>query len=258
MSLRKFLLTVVVAVAMMVLSNPAMASDDSWEKVNEKGEVTIGFCAAYPPFESRNEKTGEFEGFDVDLGKAIAEEMGVSAKFIDGEWQGLIGGLHKGDYDMLMTCMSKSEGRGKNVLFSDTYYELSDVIVVRSGDERINSEKDLKGKVVGAQNGSAAMQIMDSLEGLGDKKYYNYNPEAFLDLKNDRIDAVIVSMAYAVNQIKKDESYKVTGPVGDPAEIVAVMPMESVELQERVNDALKNVKSNGTWQKLVDKWLSVN
>jgi polar amino acid transport system substrate-binding protein len=154
--------------------------------------------------------------------------------------------------------MSKSEGRGKNVLFSDTYYELSDVIVVRSGDERINSEKDLKGKVVGAQNGSAAMQIMDSLEGLGDKKYYNYNPEAFLDLKNDRIDAVIVSMAYAVNQIKKDESYKVTGPVGDPAEIVAVMPMESIELQERVNDALKNVKSNGTWQKLVDKWLSVN
>jgi len=46
--------------------------------------------------------------------------------------------------------------------------------------------------------------------------------------------------------------------VGDPAEIVAVMPMESIELQERVNDALKNVKSNGTWQKLVDKWLSVN
>lgn len=257
MSLKKFISAIGVTLILMSLITPAIASDDSWAKVEKKGEFTIGFCAAYPPFESRNEKTGEFEGFDVDMGKAIAQEMGVSAKFVDGEWQGLIGGLHKGDYDVLMTCMSKSEGRGKNVLFSDTYYELSDVIVVRSGDDRISSEKDLAGKIVGAQNGSGAMQVMDSLEGLGDKKYYNYNPEAFLDLKNKRIDAVIVGMAYAVTQVSRDEAYRVVGPVGPPAEIVVVMPKGSTDLQQKVNDAIKDLKVDGTWQKLVDRWLSV-
>lgn len=257
MSLKKFISAIGVTLILASLVTSAIASDDSWAKVEKSGELTIGFCAAYPPFESRNEKTGEFEGFDVDMGKAIAQELGVSAKFVDGEWQGLIGGLHKGDYDVLMTCMSKSEGRGKNVLFSDTYYELSDVIVVRSYDDRISSEKDLAGKVVGAQNGSGAMQVMDSLEGLGDKKYYNYNPEAFLDLKNKRIDAVIVGMAYAVTQISRDEAYSVIGPVGAPAEIVAVMPIGSTALQQKVNDALKNLRADGTWQKLVDRWLSV-
>lgn len=73
----------------------ASASDGSWSKVKNKGELVVGFCAAYPPFESRNEKTKEFEGFDVDLAKALGKETGVNVKFVDAEWQGLLGGLKR-------------------------------------------------------------------------------------------------------------------------------------------------------------------
>ncbi|MCF4151255.1 ABC transporter substrate-binding protein [Dethiosulfovibrio sp. F2B] len=246
------------AITFIAFGSVAFGADDSWKKVEDRGCLLVGFCAAYPPFESRNEKSGEFEGFDVDLGKALAEEMGVSVKFVDGEWQGLIGGLFKGDYDVLMTCMSKSEGRGKNVSFSDVYYELRDVIVVRADDDRFSSEEDLKGMVVGAQQGSGAMQVLDKLDGLKEKMYYNYNPEAFLDLKNSRIDAVIVGLAYAVERINEDPSYRVVAPVGDAAEIVAVMPKGSDDLTAQMNKALASLRSNGKWQALVDRWLSVD
>ena len=98
----------------------AMA-DTSLSKVTEKGELVVGFCAQYPPFESKNEKTGEFEGFDVDLARAVAKELGVAVRLVDAEWQGLLAGLKKGDYDTLITCMSKSEARGENTNFSDVY-----------------------------------------------------------------------------------------------------------------------------------------
>ncbi len=232
-------------------------SDASFAKVKEKGEITVGFCAAYPPFESRNEKTKEFEGFDVDLGKALASELGVKVKFVDAEWQGLLGGLQKGDYDILITCMSKSETRGQNVNMSDAYYQLGDVIVVKDNNNVVNNEKDLPGKIVGVQLGSGSEQLVDKMQGLKEAKKYNYNPEAFLDLKNGRIDAVIVGYAYAVNQIKQDPSYKIVGDPVAKADIVMVVQKGADSLTQKVNEALAKIRTNGTYDKLVNKWLQV-
>lgn len=232
-------------------------SDGSWSKVKDKGEMVVGFCAAYPPFESRNEKTKEFEGFDVDMAKALGKETGVNVKFVDAEWQGLLGGLKKGDYDVLITCMSKSETRGQNVNFSDVYYELGDVIVVKKDNNTINSEADLQNKVIGVQLGSGSEQLVDKLKGLKEVKKYNYNPEAFLDLKNGRIDAVIVGYAYAVNQIKQDNSYKVVGNPIAKAEIVMVTPKGADSLTKKLNEALTAIRQQGIYDELIKKWLSV-
>lgn len=97
--------------------------------------------------------------------------------------------------------MSKSETRGQNVNFSDVYYTLPDVIVVRKEDTAIQDKTDLKGRTVGVQLGSASEQLADKMSGIFKTiKRYNYNPEAFTDLKFKRIDAVLVGFAYAVNQ----------------------------------------------------------
>jgi len=233
------------------------ASDGSWSKVKDKGELVVGFCAAYPPFESRNEKTKEFEGFDVDMAKALGKETGVNVKFVDAEWQGLLGGLEKEDYDVLITCMSKSETRGQNVNFSDVYYELGDVIVVKKDNNIIKSEAGLQNKVIGVQLGSGSEQLVDKMKGLKEVKKYNYNPEAFLDLKNSRIDAVIVGYAYAVNQIKQDNSYKVVGNPIAKAEVVMVMPKGADSLTKKLNEALSSIRKQGIYDELIKKWLSV-
>lgn len=247
-------------IAMMLSSclvNVGMA-DTSFEKVKNAGEMKVGFCAQYPPFESKNETTGQFEGFDVDLGKALAKEMGVKATFIDAEWQGLLAGLKKGDYDMLISCMSKSETRGQNVNFSDVYYELPDVIVVRKDETVIQSKDDLKDKVVGVQVGSGSEQLADSMKDhFKEIKRYNYNPEAFTDLKFKRIDAVLVGYAYVVQQMKVDPSYKVVGEPLSQAEIVVVLPKDADALTTQVNEALKQTIDNGTYHQIYKSWLKV-
>ena len=155
--------------------------------------------------------------------------------------------------------MSKSETRGKNVNFSDIYYKLPDVIVVRENESNIKSQKDLKGKTIGVQLGTGSEQLADKMKDMFKEiKRYNYNPEAFTDLKFKRIDAVIVWYAYAVNQIKADPSYKVVGEPLAEAEIVMVMRKKSDELTANVNQALKDLRKDGTYQKVYDRWLSVD
>ncbi|ABK19619.1 ABC transporter substrate-binding protein [Syntrophobacter fumaroxidans] len=245
---------------LFLLTLPAVAAaDDSWSKVQQRGELIVGFCAQYPPFESKNEKTAEFEGFDVDLGKAVARQMGVKVKFVDAEWQGLLAGLKKGDYDVLITCMSKSEARNENVNMSDVYYTLPDVIVVRQDESVIRDRDGLKGKIVGVQLGSGSEQLADkNRELFKEIKRYNYNPEAFTDLKHKRIDAVIVGYAYAVNQIKTDPSYKVVGKPLAEADIVIVAARGADALTARINQSLSAVRTEGTYQKILDQWLKVD
>lgn len=232
-------------------------AEESWTKVQKKGEVVVGFAAHYPPFESKNEKSGEFEGFDVDLAKAIAAHLGIKVKFVDAEWQGLLGGLGKGDFDMLVTCMSKSETRGQNVNFSDVYYKLADVMVVTKDNNAITTANDLKDKTVGVQLGSGSEQVVDAMTGFKEVKRYNYNPEAFLDLKNKRIDALVVGYAYAVNQIKEDPSYKIIGQPLAEAEIVIVLPKGSDSLTNKINEALTAIRKNGTYAKMESAWLKI-
>lgn len=251
-----------VVTALLILCSASFGfaadSDDSWTRVKERGKLVVGFAAHYPPFESKNEKTGEFEGFDVDMAKALAAHLGVEPVFVDAEWQGLLGGLMTGDFDVLITCMSKSETRGKNVNFSNVYYKLADVIVVRKDAAAIADAEGLKGKVVGVQLGSGSEQLVDTLEGLETVKRYNYNPEAFLDLKAERIDALVVGYAYAVNQIKADpDNYKVTGEPLAEAEIVMVLPQESDALTGKLNEALAAIRSNGDYQQAYDRWLAL-
>lgn len=234
-------------------------ADDSWKTVQGKNKLVIGFCAHYPPFESRNLKTNDLEGFDVDLGRALAREMGVDAKFVDAEWQGLLGGLQKGDFDVLITCMSKSEARASNVNMSDVYYELPDVIVVNKTNSDIRTKADLKGKTVGVQLGSGSEQIIDRMgDTFKDVKKYNYNPEAFTDLKFNRIDAIVVGYAYAVNQIKTTPGFKVVGKPLAKAEIVMVMKKGSDALTHQLNTALATLRANTVYDAIQTQWLEID
>ncbi|MCG8564620.1 MAG: ABC transporter substrate-binding protein [Desulfobacterales bacterium] len=249
----------IAALLLILLTQMAWAGDLSWQRVEEENQLTIGFCAHYPPFESRNEKNNALEGFDVDLGRALAHVMNVSPKFVDAEWQGLLGGLKKGDYDILITCMSKSEARATEVNMSDVYYELPDVIVVKQSNTSLKTQGDLKGKIVGVQVGSGSEQIADKMvDQFKAVKRYNYNPEAFTDLAHGRIDAVIVGYAYAVTQIKKTPAFKVVGKPLHKAEIVMVMKNGADQLTHRVNRALAAIRADGTYDALLNKWLALN
>lgn len=248
----------IVCFALIVcLGSNAFAGDDSWEKVQSKGEIVVGFCAQYPPFEYKNDKGG-FEGFDVDLGNALAKQLGLKITFKDAEWQGLIAGMNKGDYDMLITCMGKNDARGANVNFTDVYFNLTEVIVVLKDDQAIKDKSDLKGKKVGAQMATSSEVVLDGMADLvAEAKKYNYTTEAFLDIKFKRIDAVVCGMAYAIVQIKKDPSFKIVGKPLNSTEIVMVLPKNADSLTEKINESLSSIKKDGTYKTIYDTWIKL-
>jgi polar amino acid transport system substrate-binding protein len=242
----------------MSFAASSSASDDSWEKIKEKGELVVGFCAQYPPFEFKTE-TGELKGFDVDLANAIGKELNIPVKFKDGEWQGLIPGMEKGDYDVLITCMGKTPKRMETVNFSDVYVKLTEVIVVRKDDDAIHDKIDLKGKTVGAQIATSSERALNGMKDLiGEAKLYNYTTEAFLDLKFNRIDAVVSGFAYAVVQIKKDPSFKIVGAPLNATDIGIALPKNADALTAKINEALAKIEANGTNKKIYNKWLNVS
>lgn len=232
--------------------------DQSWDKVKEKGELVVGLCAEYAPFESRNEKTGEVEGFDADMAKAIVEELGVKIKIVDAQWEALVGGVEKGDYDVLITCMSKKEASQGNINMSDVYYNLDDIIVVHKDNNTINSVDDLKGKVVGVQAACSSEQAVDKLTGLKEVKRYNRNPEAFIDLKNKRIDAVVVGYAYAATQMKDSKDIKIVKAPVSSQEIVMVLKKGNDSLTSKLNEGLAAIKKNGKYDEAINKWLKLD
>lgn len=185
--------------------------------------------------------------------------MDLKVEIKDAEWEALLGGVNKGDYDVLITCMSKKEAAEANINTSDTYYKLDDIIVVNKNNNFIHNKGDLKGKVVGVQTSTSSEQVVDKLDGIKEIKRYNRNPEALIDLKNNRIDAVVVGYAYAATTMKdkKDDNLKIiNSPVGS-SDIVMVTKKGSDDLTKELNKALKKVKEDGKYEEIKNKWLSL-
>jgi polar amino acid transport system substrate-binding protein len=252
-----FVSALIFIVSLVALTANGFASDNSWERIKEKKELVVGFCAQYPPFEFKSE-TGELQGFDVDLANAIGRELGINVTFKDGEWQGLIAGMKKGDYDVLITCMGKTAKRMEMVNFSDEYVSLTEVLVVRKEDDSIHGKADLKEKVVGAQMASSSERTLDGMaDQVGEIKRFNYTTEAFLDLKFKRIDALVSGLAYAVVQIKKDPSFKIVGDPLSATPIGIALPKGADALTAQIDTALARIKADGTHTEIYDRWLSV-
>ena len=252
------ILGIMVIVTTMGMTSNAAAADDSWAAVASKKKLVVGFCAQYPPFEFKNDN-GQFEGFDVDLGNALGKQLGIDIVFKDGEWQGLIAGMKKGDYDMLITCMGETTARKENVNFSDVYIDLTEVLVVRKNESTIASVADLADKSVGAQFATSSERVVDGLaDQIGDLKKYNYTTEAFLDLKFKRIDALVCGMAYAIVQIKKDPVFKIVGEPLNSTPIVMALPKGADALTAKINDALAKVKADGTYNEIYNTWIRLN
>jgi len=241
-------------------SGTGTAEDTSLQDVKTSGTLRVGMCPEYAPFESVD-SSGSIVGFDPSLAAALAQQLGVKVECVNTPWEGLIAGLNNGDYDVIMSAMSPEEATAATqaVELSDNYYETSDIIVVSASNSDITGKKDLAGKTVGYQTGSSAEQSANSLakDGIQVKASnpYNRNADAFADLGNGRIDAVIVSYDYANKETDSDSRFKI---VNDPLSSVGftiVAKKGSVGLITALEDGVNTLKSNGTYDSIVSEFL---
>ena len=176
------------------------------DEIKEAGKLVIGTSADYPPYEFHVVKDGAdtIVGFDIEIAKVIAEDLGVELEIKDMAFNGLLPALEAGGVDMIIAGMTPTEERALTVDFSEVYYTaIQGVMLNVANKDSITTVEDLNGKIVGVQKGTTQEQIaMEQIEG-AEVKGLGKMPDLVLQLKNGNIDAVVaekpVAAAYANN-----------------------------------------------------------
>ena len=225
----------------------------SLAKVKEAGVFRIGTEGTYAPF-TYHDSSNQLVGFDVEIGRAIAERLGVKAQFLEGKWDGLIAGLDANRYDAVINEVGITEARKAKYAFSDPYIASKAVLIVKGDNDTIKTFADLKGKksaqsltsnfaklaeengaeLVGTDGFDQSIQLL--LTGRADATIND--SLSFLDFKKHKPDADVKIAA-------QEENADYSGVIvrkGDP------------ELVAAINKALADIKADGTYQKIADKY----
>jgi polar amino acid transport system substrate-binding protein len=152
--------------------------------------VRVGTDATYAPFEYLDSVTQEVTGFDADMARWIFGELGYDVEFVVVPFDGIIHGLNTGRYDAIISAFTITFERQEQVLFSDPYYEVGQIIAIPAGDTLTKTVDDLRGRRVGVQRGATGERLamaLSEVEVFG----YDSIEAAFVDLQEGRLDAVI-------------------------------------------------------------------
>ncbi len=221
----------------------------------KKVVLKAGSDTAYAPFEFQDEKSKEYVGFDVDLIKAVGKQMGAEVQIQSMNFDGLIPALEAGNIDLAVSAMTITDERAQKVNFSKPYYKSGLTIVVKADDNVIKSFKDLEGKRIAVQIGTTGA---DEAKKIKDAKIREFNtaPEAFMELKAGGVDAVINDKPVNDYYIK-EAGGKDAKQVGEPLtseDYGFATAKSNTELGEKINKALDEVKKNGEYDKIYEKW----
>ena len=223
------------------------------------GKLIVGTNAEFPPFEYLGDN-GEPDGFDMALIKAIGEKLGVEVEIQNMEFGSLITSIGS-KIDVAIAGMTVTDERKNAVDFSDSYYEAVQYVILPKGSA-IATYDDLKGKKLGCQLGTTGMYLIDDIiaeEASTTSSPYNKAVDAVNDLRNGKLDAVIIDKnpAEVFQGQFADEIDIVDGAqFGFEVEQYAIaMPKGDAALVEAVNQALADLKADGTFDELVKKYI---
>ncbi|WP_295809998.1 ABC transporter substrate-binding protein [uncultured Nitratireductor sp.] len=226
-------------------------------------KIKIGTEGAYPPFNNLT-ADGSLEGFDIDIAKALCEEMSADCEFVTQDWEGIIPALQAGKFDAIIASMSITEDRKKQVDFTNKYYNTPPALVVpKDSDIAGTTQEDLADKTIGAQGATTHANFAEASFPDSDVKVYPTAEEYKLDMVNGRLDAVIDDVIVLQEFLDSDEGAccKVLGTLTPDEAIygpgigIAVRQGED-ELREKLNAAIDAIRENGKYKEINDKYFS--
>lgn len=238
--------------------NSKVLGDDSLNKVKKAGVLVVGMHDDYPPMEFRDENDKRV-GYEVDLANEIGKKMGVKTKFVSNAWDGIFLALNAKKFDVIMSTVSITDERKKTMLFSDPIVYGGNAVYVKEKTTDIKNEKDFKGKIIGCEAGSTGQDVLSKISGIKEVKKYNSTPDAFLDLKNDRIEAVVTDPMVGDYYNTKDKGeYKKLNTTLTKEPIGASFRKDDKVLRNSFQKAFDDLKKDGTLSKLSTKWFGYN
>lgn len=214
--------------------------------------LVFGTDATYPPFEFR--EGNRIVGFDVELGNLIAAELGARARWVNSAFDGIFPALHTGKFDLVMSSVTITPERQKQLAFSDGYYTAGQIVAVRQDEPEIQSLDDLGGKVAGIQSNTTAEEVLKSRSGVEVRRYESIDL-ALQDLTNGNLRAVVGDAPTLRYFIKRGfPRLKTVGDLLSEEHYgIAMRPKDAV-LRQEVNAALARIRADGRYAALEQKW----
>jgi ABC-type amino acid transport substrate-binding protein len=223
-------------------------------KIQEAGEIKIGVKFDVPPFGFKNPQTNEVEGFDVDIGRFIAEELGVEPNYIEAISDNRIPFLERGTADLILSTMTINAERDMEIDFSEPYYIARGRILVPKGSD-IKGLEDLAGNGVCTALGSTYEETIREEAPDADLKLVDTYSECLELLQNEAIDAISTDDVILTGMIIQDDSLEM---VGDPLTTepygVGIKDGDK-QLKDFVDGVLKKVEDDGRWDETYQKWV---
>ena len=240
---KKFLLA---AAATLVFSANALAVD----------KYKVGIEGAYPPFNNKN-PSGQVVGFDYDIAMALCAKMKAECEVVTSDWDGIIPALNAKKYDFIVSSLSITEDRKQAVDFTAPYYSNKQQFVAKKGGEFKTDIDSLKSKQLGTQRSTQAATWLEDNVG-GDIKLYDTQENAYLDLSSGRVDGLLADK-YAIYGWLKDDpagkDYEFKGePINEDDKVGIALRKGESDLRTKLNLALKEIKEDGTYKKINDKY----
>jgi polar amino acid transport system substrate-binding protein len=256
--MKRFSLLALAATLLLATGCPGpKQASDAFDAAKARGELIVAMDAGYVPFEVL-EADGSFSGFDVDLINEVAKDMGVKVKIKNVAWNGIIGELNTGKADLIISGMSVTDERKKAVAFSDSYFDVGQVVVKRKGDERITSAKDLEveGLTIAVQEGTTGEFAVRKKFPKAKLLRFPKADQACLAVVQKKADAVVFDHPFLMSYVAKQGKDTLEG-VWEPfteEPIGAAFRKTSPKLVKAFNETLARLKSDGTYDALVKKY----
>lgn len=249
-------LFVVTVLLLSVLSQSAFALD--LDAVIKAGKIRIAVDTTYPPMEFESAE-GKIIGLDVDLARALAQELKVKAEFIVMPWDGILAGLQSNRYDVIMSSMNITPERAVQVNFVP-YISMGQVFVVKHTAKPVASEKDLNGRIVAVQVDTTSFNAVEAMKKAGIKikeiKTFPGATDTFSALKANQADVIVTDEAVGKYYTGLDaKTFLVSGIAMKPEPIGIAVKKTDTKLLKALENAVKAIKANGTYAKAYKEWL---
>jgi glutamate transport system substrate-binding protein len=229
-------------------------ADTTMGKIQAKGEIAIGVKYDVPPFGFKNTQSGEIEGFDVDLGRAVADKLGVEPKLVEAISDNRIPFIQDGTVDLVLSTMTINAERAQEIGFTEPYFIAKGRILVPE-DSDIAGIDDLAGRKVCTALGSTYEETLKTEAPKADLRLVDAYSECLELLQNGAVDAISTDDVILTGMIIQDDSLKLVGDELTVEPYGGGFKKDDAEFAEFLNGVLAEYKSGGAWQESYDNWL---
>ena len=222
--------------------------------------LRVGTEPTFAPFEFLNTTTKTYEGFDMDLIRAVADKAGYDVEIVNMGFDALIPALSTGNIDVIAAGVSVTDERSKRVDFTTPYYKTGlSLLVSKQNADKYKVFDDLKGKAVAVQIGTTGAEAAKGIEG-AKVKNFNTTSEAFMDVAMGGSDAVILDRPVIAYYLKTkpaaSKAVQLQPSIADAADFAFAVKKGNKALLDKLNAALDELKKSGEFDKISGKYFA--